>query len=384
MAMKINKKIYILLLFIFISTNLSSCWNYREINDMSIVSGVAIDKGGTDGKYEVTVELIDIQQGKDVNMHSKYITLSGNTMFEISRNMIALIGKKLYWSHSKSIIISEDIARDGISGILDWYSRDAETRTDARILVSKENTAKEVLKSKPVTENYTSFELSKLLKNEDTLSNIPVVDLWDILDTLAQDGLSTWLPTVKINKNNDDNILQVDGSAIFSKDKLIGCIDETSTKNILFAKDKVNGGLLVLDKESESPITFEIFKNKTTIKPSIENGNLQFNIYTDTTVSLDEIQSDYEFYTEEGKNELENELSDMLQKSIYSSIKRIQSEYGADILGFGAKLNENNPATWNDVKDDWDKIFKTLTISVNSKVNIKNSAVTSKPIKVGD
>ncbi|QLY78541.1 Ger(x)C family spore germination protein [Clostridium intestinale] len=384
MVMKINKKIYILLLFIFISTNLSSCWNYREINDMSIVSGVAIDKGGSDGKYEVTVELIDIQQGKDINMHSKYITLSGNTMFEISRNMIALIGKKLYWSHSKSIIISEDIARDGISGILDWYSRDAETRTDARVLVSKENTAKEILKSKPVTENYTSFELSKLLKNEDTLSNIPVVDLWDILDTLAQDGLSTWLPTVKINKNNDDNILQVDGSAIFSKDKLIGCIDENSTKNILFAKDKVNGGLLVLDKESESTITFEIFKNKTTIKPSIENGNLQFNIYTDTTVSLDEIQSDYEFYTEEGKNELENELSDMLQKSIYSSIKRIQSEYGADILGFGAKLNEDNPATWNDVKDDWDKIFKTLTISVNSKVNIKNSAVTSKPIKVGD
>lgn len=384
MAMKINKKTYILLLFIFISTNLSSCWNYREINDMSIVSGVAIDKGGADGKYEVTVELIDIQQGKDINMHSKYITLSGDTMFEISRNMISLIGKKLYWSHSKSIIISEDIARDGISAILDWYSRDAETRTDAYILVSKENTAKEVLKSKPVTENYTSFELSKLLKNEDTLSNVPVVDLWDILDTLAQDGLSTWLPTVKINKNNDDNILQVDGSAIFSKDKLIGCIDENSTKNILFAKDKVKGGLLVLDKESESPVTFEIFKNKTTIKPSVEKGNLQFNIYTDTTVSLDEIQSDYEFYTEEGKSELENELSDMLQKSIYSSIKRIQSEYGADILGFGAKLNENNPATWNDVKDDWDKTFKTLTISVNSKVNIKNSAVTSKPIKVGD
>jgi len=382
--MKINKKIYILLLFIFISTNLSSCRNYREINDMSIVSGVAIDKGGADGKYEVTVELIDIQQGKDINMHSKYITLSGNTMFEISRNMISLIGKKLYWSHSKSIIISEDIARDGISGILDWYSRDAETRTDAYILVSKENTAKEILKSKPVTENYTSFELSKLLKNEKTLSNVPVVDLWGILDTFAQDGLSTWLPTVKINKNNDDNILQVDGSAIFSKDKLIGCIDENSTKSILFAKDKVKGGLLVLDKESESPITFEIFKNKTTIKPSIENGNLQFNIYTDTIVSLDEIQSDYEFYTEEGKSELENELSDMLQKSIYSSIKRIQSEYGADILGFGAKLYENNPATWNDVKDDWDKTFKTLTISVNSKVNIKNSAVTSKPIKVGD
>ena len=351
---------------------------------MSIVSGVAIDKGGADGKYEVTVELIDIQQGKDINMHSKYITLSGNTMFEISRNMIALIGKKLYWSHSKSIIISEDIARDGISGILDWYSRDAETRTDAYILVSKENTAKEILKSKPITENYTSFELSKLLKNENTLSNVPVVDLWGILDTFAQDGLSTWLPTVKINKNNDDNILQVDGSAIFSKDKLIGCIDENSTKSILFAKDKVKGGLLVLDKESESPITFEIFKNKTTIKPSIENGNLQFNIYTDTIVSLDEIQSDYEFYTEEGKSELENELSDMLQKSIYSSIKRIQSEYGADILGFGAKLYENNPATWNDVKDDWDKTFKTLTISVNSKVNIKNSAVTSKPIKVGD
>lgn len=384
MTIEINKKIYIFLLFILISTNLSSCWNYREINDMSIVSGVAIDKGTFDGKYEITVELIDIQQGNDLIMKPEYVTLSGDTMFEIARNMISLIGKKLYWSHAKSIIISEDVAEDGIVNILDWYSRDTKTRTDTNILISKENTAKEVLKSKPTTENYISFEISKLLKNEDSLSNAPVVDLWDILDTLMQDGLCTWLPTIKINKNNDDNMIQIDGSAIFSKDKLIGFIDNNSTKNILFAKNDIKGGVLVLDREKESSLTFEIFNNKTTIKPSIEKGNIKFDIYTDTIVSLDEIQSNYRFYTEEGKSELENQLSNMLEESIYSSIKGIQSEYGADVIGFGAKLYETNPRVWNDVKDDWDKTFKTLTISVNSKVNIKNSAVTSKPIKVGD
>lgn len=382
--MKINKKVYIVLLFILISTTLSSCWNYRELNDMSIVAGVAIDKGTFDGKYEITVELIDIQQGKDLDMKPKYISLSGDTMFEIARNMISLIGKRLYWSHSKAVIISEDVAEDGIVNILDWYSRDAETRTDTNILISKENTAKEVLKSKPTTENYTSFEISKLLKHEDSLSNAPVVDLWNILDTLIQDGLYTWLPTVKLNKSNDDNMIQIDGSAIFSKDKLIGYIDDNSSKNILFAKNDIKGGILVLDREKESSLTFEIFNNKTTIKPSIEKGNIKFDIYTDTIVSLGEIQSNYAFYTEEGKSELEDQLSKQLQESIYSSIKRIQSEYGADVIGFGTKLYETNPKVWSDVKDDWSKTFKTLDISVNSKITIKNSAVTSKPINVGD
>jgi hypothetical protein len=34
------------------------CWNYIEIEDMSIVAGVAIDKGPSDGKLLVTTEIV--------------------------------------------------------------------------------------------------------------------------------------------------------------------------------------------------------------------------------------------------------------------------------------------------------------------------------------
>lgn len=40
------------------------------------------------------------------------ISMTVETMFEIVRNMISMTGTKLFWSHMKVIIFSEEIARE--------------------------------------------------------------------------------------------------------------------------------------------------------------------------------------------------------------------------------------------------------------------------------
>ncbi|QAA31395.1 hypothetical protein [Clostridium manihotivorum] len=163
--MKIFKFISILLI-LSITLNLTSCWNYREIESMSVVSGVAIDKVNSGDEYELTVEIIKIKAEKTMANKAEYITLTGKSMFDIARNMITVNNKKLYWSHAKCIIISESIARDGVSDIIDWFVRDAEIRTDMYLLVSGEKTAKEILTSPSRDSKIISLDLANQLKNE--------------------------------------------------------------------------------------------------------------------------------------------------------------------------------------------------------------------------
>ena len=129
------KKIRIALLTFIVLMNLvfaTGCWNYREVDEFSIVTGVAVDKG-IENQFQMTVEIVQISSGKDTKMTSKTITVEGKTMFDAARNLISSSGKRLYWSHAKVLILSKEIASEGVTKIIEWYTRDAETREEGNI-----------------------------------------------------------------------------------------------------------------------------------------------------------------------------------------------------------------------------------------------------------
>src|SRR4051812_9098565 len=113
--MKVTIKLIIFIAFLSNITILSGCWNYREIESLAIVSGVAIDKGNTEGNYHVTFELVSFKGGgRETKIESKRIEAEGNTLFDAGRNAIKISAKKLFWSHAGVAIISQDIARESI------------------------------------------------------------------------------------------------------------------------------------------------------------------------------------------------------------------------------------------------------------------------------
>lgn len=381
--MKFLKSISILLILI-ITVNLTGCWNYREIESMAIVAGVAIDKSQDNKEYEMTAEIIDIESGKDSKSVPRYITLTGDSIFDIARNMITISDRKLYWSHAKCIIVSTSLAREGLGDIIDWFIRDAETRSDMYLLVSSEKTAKEIITASPTSGKIMSLELANQLRNQKLASRAPILDLWDFADSLIQQGKSATVPRVILNKKSGKPTPSIDGIAVFKKDTLIGIMEGTETKYLLFALNKIKGGLLLVYIENQKPLTLEIFQSKTKIKPVLKGDSLNINIMTETIVALAEDQPLIEFYKEEQRKEIERNASLVLQNSIYSSIKKVQEEYGSDIFGFGTKVREDMPKTWKKLSTSWNSTFKDLPVSVTSKIKIRNSATTSKPLEIGD
>jgi spore germination protein KC len=381
------KRIKVVLLALLISLNTgitSGCWNYREVDTMAIVAGVTVDKG-IDGKYMITAEIVKISGGMEIKTTSEIISMEGESMIDAVRNEIALSGKRLYWSHAKIIIISEEIAREGIAGVIDWYLRDSETRADVHLLISRGNSANEIFKGKTIIEEIKSYELAEMLDNQKSLSKAPRIEMWEFSNRLSQEGFSAVAPVINLKEVNGKKNLRIEGTAIFSSDKVIGFLDGQETQAMLFVQNQVMGGVLpskvIVD---ETSATLEIFKSKTKVEPVIDGNTIQINVNIDITTAIDELDGPADLISEEGRKKLEQRTEDMLKKSISELIRKIQTDYNADIFGFGARLREDRPVVWKRIGNKWKEEFKNLKVSVDINVNIKKSAMLSKPLEVGD
>jgi spore germination protein KC len=365
----------------------TACWNYREVEDLAIVAGAAVDKGEK-ARYKLTVEVVKIAAGNDAVTESKLISSEGDTIFDCARNAISVSGKRLYWSHNKILIISKAVAEKGVIEMIDWFNRDSETRANVQLAISAENTAEDIFKGKEVIQTIKAFEMEEMLKNEKNLSKSPRMEVWEFANNMAEEGIYGCAAVAKLKEmDGGGKTPTIGGTAIFKGDKLIGIVDEDKTMDILFTQDNIKGGLLVetvkdKDKDKEIPITFEIFKSKTKIKPVFNKNQVKINVDIETTVALAELGGCKDLIEEKGREELIKLSETALKNRVEKTIKGIQKEYGTDIFGFGKRIYENEYKEWQKIKDNWDENFKNLQVNVKTKIIIKNSSMLSKPLEV--
>ena len=359
----------------------TGCWNYREINNMSIVAGAAIDKT-SDGKYKLSIEIIDLKAavGVEAQVHSKKLECYGASIVDAVRNAISFNANKLYWGHTEILIISKDVAKEGIVQILDVFSRDPEFRLSIDILVSKEDTAEEILDSQSITTEVRSYELNKMLDLEKELEKAPKVEIYEFINSLGESGISSVMPVVGLLNHSGQETSQLSGPAVFNKDKLRYMFDQEDTKYFLFVMNKIKGGLLVVN---DSDITLKIIRNKTKLKPVYTNGKLHFEINIKTKTSMSEIDFT-KFRNMKDIDKIQIEAQKILKSRVENVIKAVQNEYGIDIFGFGRSVRQDIPELWKKINPDWDTIFKSVPVNVNVDVKISNSGLLSKKIMIGD
>lgn len=379
-------RVLILILLIVNITVLPGCWNYREVNMLSIIAGMAIDKDET-GKYHISVEIVDMHEGgRDTKIRSKILETKGETLFDAIRNALKITSPKLYFGHTEIVVISQEVAREGILEILDLLSRDAEPRLSINLLISQEKTAKEILSSQSITTSIRSFELNDMLSEQKSISKYPRIQVYQFINALSSEGISPVLPAVRLTVNEGQKTSKLSGTAVFKGDKLIGFLDDTETEYFLFVTDKVKGGVLVLkDTTGTNNViaALEIFENKTKVKPIYSNGKVSISITTKTKVALDEQATRVNLIDRKGRTMLETNAKELIKENMEKVIHKVQKDFDTDIFGFGMMINENMPALWKGIKHDWNTIFKDLDFNVNTTVEVRHSGLMSNSIKIG-
>lgn len=381
------KKLLLLLYITIFIPLTTACWNYREVDKLTIVTGFAVDK--TDqGNYLLTFEVVDFQEAKDgQTIKSVLIESEGETILSAIRNSISKNYPKLYFGHTTMFIISQEVARDGVLKVIDLIFRDPEIRLSINLFVSEEETAGEILRAKALAAEQVSVELTNILDEQKSLSKALPVPAYEFVNAVSEDGISGIITSVCTAVNNEEKIVKLCGTAIFKEDKLQGFINGEETYALSFILDEVKKGIIVVNVGSETEkeiITFEILKNSTKVNPVYQNNKLSIIVSVDTEVDLIEQSSENNYNDEKERKELEKISEEQLKNKIESIINKMQREFGADIFGFGNQFYRELPKVWKEKGNEWGELFKDLEVTVETNIDIKHSGLLSEPIKIGD
>ena len=125
---KINQ---LFILSTIILTTLTGCYDYREMNTLAIVSATEINKIGDE--YQVSVQAINPQApDKTAVPQAPFIiyTGTGKTIQEAYRSITLSASRFMYSNHLDLLIINEKIAKENISYLIDYYTRNPGIRTE--------------------------------------------------------------------------------------------------------------------------------------------------------------------------------------------------------------------------------------------------------------
>ena len=375
---KIWKAAVVLLETALMLTLFTGCWNYHELETYSIVAGMAIDKGQNGYKYHVTFECIKMSGGgKSAQIEPLLLEEDGNTVFDAVRSTLRESDKKLYFNHCKILILSPDIAKEGVKSVTDWVKRDAEPRLTMGLLVSKEKTAGEILNVKPQSVQIISYQIDSTLSESTGYYGSPSnVQLYEMANILNADGISLVLPAIEKKKAENSETVQLSGGAVFRGDRMIGWLDAEPAKFYALIRGKVKGGLLLTGPTpGSSQFCLEILECKTKVKPVVSGQTVTVNIDVGMKTAFAEQNSEKDLLTQIGISRVEQYADQTIQYKTADVVKSVQQNFGSDIFGFGNSIYLNQPDEWGKIGFRWDDIFKTLKVNVTANVKIENTAL---------
>ncbi|MCV9885375.1 Ger(x)C family spore germination protein [Metabacillus halosaccharovorans] len=386
---------------------LSGCWDSLDIEKRAVVLGIAIDKTNEEhGKEEENVshlsnsfprpdnEMIKItaqiavpgkiplgpESGGGDSDPVWILEVVGHTMDDALANLEQEISDDIFLGHLRIIIISEELARDGVERINDFFRRNSEVRRTAWLAISK-GEASQFMKITPTFERVPGLYLSSMFENAVDLGKFPsdfIGEFWTILSSKGQDS---FLPYISIKK--EENV-QIKGLAYFSGEKMVGISDplEIGFFMAVLGNGKGGYGVFVQTPDSEDYVMVRISSRVVKIDTKIKDDQPEITVNINYEAEIDE--KDAPEYVEIDDSKILKKIEEVTSKntveSIQTFIKNTQ-EQESDIFGFGEHIRAKHPRFWDTkvkTPEKWHSLYRDLNVTVNCTTKIRRIGMKAK------
>ena len=368
------KKILLLLLILL----LTGCYNYRELNDLAIVSAIGIDY--KDNNFEVSIQIVNPKKQQDSSSANEpdfiIYKSKAKTLQEAFRNVVDTSPNRIYGSHLEILIISEEIAKNHMDKLFDFFAREPEARSEFNILIAKNSTPNDQISIITPLINLSATNIKTLIEtNSQNLATTVILTFYDTFNKYLIRYLEIILPSLEligeeekgqeqenIAQTNTNNKVKLSTIAIFKNNKLIGYLSEEESKGLNILLNKANISL-ISSKYHDNYIVSEIDNIKT--KFDIDVYKKEVNITIKGHSIINEVNSNINIKDPKVIDNIDKNIENELKKIIENTIYTTQNTYNSDVIGIRDMFYKKDPNYLKKNYSNWDEIFKQIKFNIN-------------------
>lgn len=378
----------------------AGCWDQVQIEQRGFVIGVGVDadhshkteersdKEAPDkpkGKmrFVVTEQFVipgGITGGKGsggqsgVNATHLNLTSTGDTLFEISRQLSSRTSRTPFYQHLKVLIISEEIAKTKLAftNVLDYFLRDPELRRGIKVMIAK-GKAKDVIEVRPKTESlpvlYIDSVSRNTFKNARMLKEVRIGEIQEYQLSRTSFALPRVTP--------DDTEVKIAGAAVFHgyNGRMAGFLGEEETEGLNFLTGEIDGGMLKISVE-DNLVTFNIQGAKRRLHADTsDKEHIRFTLEVICEGAIAESFERIDFTKKTAVTNMQRKLEAEIVRMTGDTLRKVHKEMKTDVLGLGSYLKQKHYSLWKQVRTNWDykkNYFAQSDIQVKATVYIRN------------
>lgn|GEM_PF-3761526 len=357
----------------------SGCIYSRSIEVLGMITVLGIDKGERE-HHLVTVGMPIFQKEAAENV----IRLSAegssvvNALEEISQNTEL----DLVTGQIRTVVIGEELAKEGVAKHLDLVTRDSDFPLNAAITVCK-GKANEFLQYKPKEDPRMGIYLRELLDSAEKRGLIMDADITTFYIKKNAEGWDPCLPFLEITEEGVTFV----GRALFRHDKMVGFLsmEENKIETVLdeqaivtpisfedpFGKDE--------EGNKRAKVNIQVNSAQTKVKTSLENGQVKALIKVSIIAEIIDNESNIDLLDPQIINVYNASFAEQFSRRAESILAKTQ-ELRTDPLGVGAYFRMQNYKIWEALGGDetWRDYWMTAEVKVETEFNLRRFGATIK------
>lgn len=400
------KKLFILFLILSIClVTLAGCYDATGIEDLSYAIAIGLDKG-QDNIIKLSVQIATPSKMSGEGQSGGQSEATTITTIESSSvssgiNLInSYISKKLNLAHCEVIIISEELAKQGIDEQISNIIDNIDIRPTCNIIISKCSAINFLENAKPTLETITARYYEAAINSSEYTAYTADIDLFDFFYALKSNYIEPLAILAGVNTENthkdpnglnkfdidssytasqtpieDKTSLECMGLAVFRGDKLVGELDGIESICYSILANKLDNCMITipdpLDKKETLDVYIKLQKNtETSVSLINDTPFITVKMFLDGNIASSDETDLYSAISD--LNQISNSVNKYIYTQAQSFLYKTAKDFKSDVVGFGKRTMKYYLTNEEWENSNWLDNYQNAFFKVEVTSNIKS------------
>ena len=402
---KIFIKLFIIVLIVVLLVAFASSYRALNIDNLAFAVALGIDTSETKG-LKITFQFVNppsTSEGSNQEANIFEDTVEATSIPNAINIMNSYLARKIDLSHCRSIVFSEDVAKNGISDHVYTLMNDVQVRPTSNIITTT-CTAYEYLKNSipsletsitryydifPSSGKYTGYVSDATIGNFYNSLLCNTCDPHTILGGVSSTSSTDSQSTVSTNSNIKSGSSPISGMrsaesigiVAFKHDKLVGELNAIETICFHILKNNINSFIITVPSPKDKTLKIDLLvtpKGTCKTKVDIVNGSPYVKINGSFNAKIYSMDENENYLDCNFLDSLSNTCNLYLENVLLNYLYKTSLEFKSDINGIGKYALSNFSTTSNFKAFNWSNNYMNSTFNVTINTTIDSGFLLNK------